>query len=170
MRYYDYAQDIERQTKLKKVLQTFLKRRGINVPLSEIQPSGAMWYEGEFKVGERFYQVNDLKVHRYGESWFECHDYEDIKGFRVSSGYYLTGLSNSQRSLYIGSEHVYTFNPRVAEYNKMPEKRLNWLAHTYLDEYIKAGKPGNADLDVLLKTIKYELGKLYLKRWYDYLK
>lgn len=165
----EYIFDAERQLKMKKVLQIFLKRRGIETTIGEINHSGS-WKEGEFKVGNRYYQVDDLKKTMYGEPWFEYHDYEDIKGFRVSLGYYMIGLSNAQRTLCIGTEHVYTFKPRVANYKKMTQKRMDWLVNTYIEEYIKAGSPKNADIDVLRKTINYELSKMYLKRWYDYIK
>ena len=152
----------ERRKTLKNVLVTYLASKGMDVPHEEIQHTGS-WNEGEFEVGNRIYQVDDLRFTQYGSDWYKCHEYMDYGNYRCSISYLFYGLTSEKRQLSIASEPVFTWNKRIPRYTKKTKAQLEQIVENYVREYVKKGCPGNADLFVLRDTIRYELGKLYLK-------
>lgn len=154
-------------SKRRNVLRKFLQERGEFVKDSDILPTRS-WNIGEFSVDKRIYQVDDIKQVVYGDDWFKYHEYKDYGKYRVSIGYHFFGLTNEYRSLSIACETVYVWSPRIANYKKKTNAQMDRIVASYVDEYIKNGCPGNADIDILSSAIKYELSKLYLKRWFEY--
>ena len=156
---------MRRVDKLKNVLRKFLNNHGMIVMPKDIESMGS-WHEGEFKVKNRYYHVDSLNLVSYGDPWYEYHEYEDYGKFRVSLGYHFYG-GHGIWFLSLGGENVYTWKHRTMYYKKKSDAQLNRIVDSYINEYKKHGSPGNANIEVLRRTIRQQLGGRYLRRWYD---
>lgn len=157
----------DEEQKDRKVLQKYLKEKGIDVKLYEIR-STSSWNDSEYEVTGRIYHVDDLKYVQYGPDWYKYHEYKDIDGFRVSISYHVFGGHTSGiRYLSLGCEDVFVWKRRTAQYKKMTEPQMDRIVASYVKEYVEKGCPGNANIKVLSSSIKYELSKCYLLQWWE---
>lgn len=154
--------DLEKEElKRKKLLQQYLKDKNIVVNIQNIK-STASWKPGELQIGPRIYQVDLLSQVIYGAPWYKSHEYKDINGYRISESYHFYNGIDSW-SLSIACEQEYTWKHRTTKYKNMTDNQIRYIAETYICEYIKNKPNGKANIDILRKTICYELKQRFQK-------
>jgi len=161
---YDYYTDKDLAT-MKDALCVFLGKE--NMDRNFIQQTGS-WKFGELQIGRRIYSVDERDFVCYGDEWYSYHRWKDIGKYRVSESYgFFPNSCRGTWKLTVATEDVFVWKNRTTHYKKMTDGQLDRITKTFVDAYVRAGKPGGADIDVLYSTIHDELRKRFKKLWFE---
>ena len=130
-----------------------------------------------YYINNRYYCVDDLNNHIYGNPWYYQNKYHDYDNYRCSVHYYTSHYlgknGKGTRNLYVGTELVYTWKNRTDYYRKKKtKKQIDQLVSSYMNRMLKdfetSGKPINFDVDMARKLLTYEFTRDYGRKCWDF--